>query len=98
MIEKYFLVQNMDECINTMLHQLLSNRHVGTFSKSKKKGLLPTSVVAEDLLYKSSINFMVTKLIGRLWHDRLCISYTMCVDDQLLFRFNSMDSGCKSVF
>jgi len=32
----------MDECRNVMLHQILSDRHPGTFSKSKRKGLLTT--------------------------------------------------------
>jgi len=40
MIEKCFLVQNMDEYRNTMLHQILSDCHLGTLSKSKKKGLV----------------------------------------------------------
>jgi len=30
----------MDECRNAMLHQILNDRHPGTFSKSKKKGLM----------------------------------------------------------
>jgi len=38
-IEKCFLVQEMDECRNTMLHQIL-NGHLGTFSESKKKGAI----------------------------------------------------------
>jgi len=37
MIEKCFLVQKMDECRNIMLHQILSDRHVGSLSNSKKE-------------------------------------------------------------
>jgi len=46
-IEKCFLAQKMDGCRNTLLHQILSDRHLGTFSKTKKKGLLKTRVVEE---------------------------------------------------
>jgi len=40
MMKKCFLFQKMDECRNAMLHQILSDRHPDTFSKSKKKGCL----------------------------------------------------------
>jgi len=39
---KVFLVQKMDECRNAMLHQILSDRPPGTFSKNKK-GLVFTN-------------------------------------------------------
>jgi len=42
MMKKCFLVQKMDECGNAMIHQILSDRHPGTFSKSKKKGWKPS--------------------------------------------------------
>jgi len=38
--EKVFFFQKMDESRNAMLHQILSDRHPGTISKSKKKGLV----------------------------------------------------------
>jgi len=38
MMKKCFLILKMDECRNAMLHQILSDRHPGTFSESKKKG------------------------------------------------------------
>jgi len=37
MIEKCFLVQNMDECRNAMLHQILNDHYLGTFSKTEKR-------------------------------------------------------------
>jgi len=35
-IENCFLVQNMNECRNTMLHQILSDRRPSTLLESKK--------------------------------------------------------------
>ncbi len=54
MIVKYFLVQKMDECRNTTLHQILSDCHLGTFSKSKKKWLVSTcSLISKQELGKT---------------------------------------------
>jgi len=39
MIEKCFLIQKMDGCRNAMLHQISGDHHLGTFLKTKKKGL-----------------------------------------------------------
>jgi len=39
MIEKCFMVHKMDGWRNIKLHQISSDRHFGTFSKTKKKGL-----------------------------------------------------------
>jgi len=36
-IEECFLIQKMDEYRNTMLHQVLSDHHLDTLSKSKKR-------------------------------------------------------------
>jgi len=48
-MKKDFLVQKMDElCRNAMLHQILSDRHLGTFSKSKKKRAARQSLNKSD--------------------------------------------------
>jgi len=47
---------------NTMLHQFLCNRHVATFSKSKKKGLLWGSVEREGLHWNNEAIFMERKV------------------------------------
>jgi len=33
----FFGLKKMNECRNTMLYQILSNHHLGAFSKSEKK-------------------------------------------------------------
>jgi len=40
LIEKWFLVQEMNVYKNKMLHQILNDRHPSTFAKTKSKGLL----------------------------------------------------------
>jgi len=47
----------MDECKNKMLHQTITNRHAGTFSKSKKKGLVTSKQFApyDFILFSKNI-------------------------------------------
>jgi len=55
MIEKCFLVKKMDECRNTMLHQILSYCHVGTLSKSLKKRVDPNTQEKSQFVKKSQV-------------------------------------------
>jgi len=47
----------MDECRNAMLHQILSDCHPDTFSKSKKKGWSKQRTLVAATYYALSVQF-----------------------------------------
>jgi len=51
LIENCFLVQKMDVWRNKMLHQILSDCHPGTFSKTKQKGWLESPIIVTPNSY-----------------------------------------------
>jgi len=55
MIEKCFLVQKMDRCRNTMLHQVISDCHPSTFSKNQQKGLAHNLLFPKSMLLNASM-------------------------------------------
>jgi len=70
-IGKYFWIQSEDECRNAMIHQILSNHHHGTFSKSKTKfewlflGFLLQAKLATCL--KNFRSFEIVQYIGKIY-------------------------------